>query len=62
MTMVTRDVLRSEFIKLRNEALRRKEGRILHPHKATLAEPAQLKICTALGLDLQPGTVSRMVV
>ena len=59
---MTQDVLRGEFIKLRNEALRRKEGRTLHPCKATLAEPAQLKICTALGLDPQPGTVSRMVV
>ena len=41
---------------------RRKDGTTLHPRKATLAEPAQLKIYTALGLDPQPGKVLRMVV
>lgn len=62
MTTVTQDVLRGEFTKLRNEALRRKEGRTLYLRKATPAELAQPKICTALGLDPQSGTVSRMVV
>ena len=42
--------------------LRRKDGRILHVRKATLAEPAQLKIYTALGLDPQPDKTTRMVV
>ncbi len=41
---------------------RRKDGRTLHLRKATLAEPDQLRIYTALDLDPQPGTVSRMVV
>lgn len=41
---------------------RRKDGRTLHLRKATLAEPDQLRIYTALGLDPQPGKVSRMVV
>ena len=41
---------------------RRKDGRTLHVRKATLAEPAQLQIYTALGLDPQPGKTSRMVV
>ena len=33
---------------------RRKDGRTLHLRKATLAEPDQLRIYTALGLDPQP--------
>ena len=41
---------------------RHMDGTTLHLRKATLAEPAQLKIYTALGLDPKPGTVSRMVV
>ena len=41
---------------------RRKDGRTLHVRKATLAEPAQLQIYTALGLDPQPGKTSRMIV
>ena len=41
---------------------RRKDGTTLHLRKATLAEPAQMKIYTALGLDPQPGKASRMVV
>ena len=40
---------------------RRKDGRTLHVRKATLAEPAQLQIYTALSLDPQPGKTSRMV-
>ena len=42
--------------------LRRKDGRTLHVRKATMAEPAQLKIYTALGLDPPPGKTTRRVV
>ncbi len=41
---------------------RRQDGRTLYVRKATLAEPAQLQICTAFGLDPQPGKITRMVV
>ena len=40
---------------------RRKDGGTLHLRKATLAEPAQLKIYSALGLDPQPRKTSRMI-
>ena len=42
--------------------LRRKDGRTLHGRKATLAEPAQLQIYTALGLVPPPGKNTRMLV
>ena len=42
--------------------LRRRDGRTLHVRKATLAEPAQLKIYIALGFDPQPCKTTRMVV
>lgn len=41
---------------------RRADGRTLHVRKATQAEPAQLAIYRALGIDSQPGGVRKMIV
>ena len=41
---------------------RRKDGRTLHVRKATQAEPQQLKIYSALGVDPAPGGIKKMIV
>ena len=41
---------------------RRNDGRTLHVRKATRAEPHQLKIYTALGLDPAPGGIKKLTV
>ena len=41
---------------------RRNDGRSLHVRKATRAEPHQLKIYTALGLDPAPGGIMKLTV
>ena len=42
-------------------AFRRADGRIAHVRKATRAEPSQLRICDALGLDPAPGRTKTML-
>ena len=41
---------------------RRKDGRTLHVRKTTRAEPGQLKIYQALGLNPDPGGIRKMIV
>ena len=43
-------------------SFRRKDGRTLHVRKATRAEPHQLNIYSALGLDPAPGGIKKMTV
>ena len=40
----------------------RTDGRTLHVRKATKAEPGQLKIYQALGVNTSPGGVKKMIV
>ena len=42
--------------------LRRADGRTLHVRKATRAEPAQLAIYHALGVNPAPGGIKKMTV
>ena len=41
---------------------RRADGRTLHVHPATVAEPAQKAVYDALGIDPNPGGTRRTVV
>ena len=43
-------------------SFRQKDGCSLHVRKATRAEPHQLKIYSALGLDPAPGGIKKMIV
>ncbi len=42
-------------------AVRRADGKTVHVRKATRAEPSQLRICDALGLDPAPGRTKTML-